>query len=529
MGVCASDESKNVPKGNVEKTAKDVTKSVVVTTKTKKRVKNVEKVTRKTFGDEKMAAAASVTASRAKEKAIAAVESKAAKQATDAVVTGGNAVKDVIQDAKVTDAAVSGGTAVKDMAKDAKVVEAASIAGTTVKETAVKAMESKAVKNATSVAAKGGATALNDIEELVEDAVEAFDSGADGQIEDLVRELWETMEELDEESAAKFEAIGASSKALVVSISTNLKKHSTKIGSKIFTEISKFANANSKIAGVDFMQLAKTAGLIGGSALLLAAHAAAEVLFIMKPLMVIIDAFRVACSTDQEVQTILARMLKMTTQLWGIMLSGVAERCRGIEGKQGVLSKLKTEVRRVLNVVLTVLTRMKQQHNSDGVHNSMEILVKGSNIITAIIKADNSKETKRWVDEKISKVPEFQEKKFWIEAWPNYEPDGQTINVQCLGRIYGRKNVQLALHVDHVESIISEDMPEEPLKAQVREEIKKFLGSKGLEKKRKKKIKDKSECYWCYERHLFLRWKDIPQCIQCFRSQRYVSRTRKRS
>ncbi|GAB5363038.1 hypothetical protein AAMO2058_000849300 [Amorphochlora amoebiformis] len=337
---------------------------------------------------------------------------------------------------------------------------------------------------------EGAKDVAQNVAENVGDAVQmaddAYEDSASEQIEEIVRDLWSEMEEMDEESAEKMATLHGEVKKLCKKVAKNLKVNAQRIGTKIMTNMSNFANIDIKVENVDFLKFAKDAGLAGGLALLLAAHAASEVLFLIKPMMVLVDAFREACDTDSEVRDILSRLLKMTTQLWGIMMNAVGERCRGIDGKKGLLGQLKTEVRRVLNVTLTMLTRVKQKNNKEG-RESMKVLIPGKHIMEALSKGGNKEKTVKAFMEKTKERKGFHGKKFWIEMYPYAEPDDETLRLQALLPLYGFKDLKFALHVDHVESIVSEEMPEEPLKKQVREELEQILGKRSHVEEIKKK------------------------------------------
>ncbi|GAB5363012.1 hypothetical protein AAMO2058_000847500 [Amorphochlora amoebiformis] len=292
------------------------------------------------------------------------------------------------------------------------------------------------------------------------------------QIESIIREQFYEMEGMNEYSDLKMGMSPEEVERMYGTVAKELENNGKKIGTTLIRNLSKFSNTETQVNIIKFYSLAEKAGLLKSESvksLLLAFNAASEVLFLVKPIMVILNAFCSACRTDLEVRSILSNMSKMTNQLWVIMVNAVGERCRGIEGKNGLLENLKTQIRRVLNVILTLLIRMKPKKKMDGAKESMKVLILGENILKALENGNQFK------DEKVKKVAKrkyFEKTKFWIKVYPSKDPKGGYLYLQASESLYGSQNLKFKLPVDHVERIISAEMPESPLREQVRNKLK---------------------------------------------------------
>eukprot|EP00466_Bigelowiella_natans_P019168 jgi/Bigna1/68084/fgenesh1_pg.5_\ len=314
------------------------------------------------------------------------------------------------------------------------------------------------------------------------------------------------VDELDEEDQKKIEMIKSKTKEIGAFVAKKIADKAESIGTKVLGELTQFANVKTGIKiDANFSKFAKAGVKMAGKALLLAAHAASEVLFLVKPMMVIVDAFNSMRDIDSEVQTILSRLLKFSMQLWGIMISGVAERCRGIEGKKGILSELKLQVRRVLTNVLVVLTRVKgrkrltqcfiqNKQKDDGSRNSIKLRLKISDLLEGLKAGQESKNIINYY-EKRAEASMSTDRMTWIEVWPSAEPDGQTFEFETIKKLPNSENssikkkyLKIVLNVDAISEVVSEDTPEEPLKTLIRKEILNYLEiSDGQAEEKKKK------------------------------------------
>eukprot|EP00954_Amorphochlora_amoebiformis_P025839 1375605-Amorphochlora_amoeboformis.AAC.3 len=64
-------------------------------------------------------------------------------------------------------------------------------------------------------------------------ADDAYEDSASEQIEEIVRDLWSEMEEMDEESAEKMATLHGEVKKLCKKVAKNLKVNAQRIGTKV--------------------------------------------------------------------------------------------------------------------------------------------------------------------------------------------------------------------------------------------------------------------------------------------------------